>query len=210
MKNVKSRMLSWLIPICAVSAALALGAVMLMTLGANPVTGFATMFNAAFGNLEGLSNTAVKAIPLLLVGVGICIAFRANVINIGGEGQMVMGAMFATVAALLLPDLNSFISIPIILSMGILGGAVWGAIPGALKAYFNVSEILSTIMLNIVAVQFMNFMLRGPLIDPGEIERGTRIPQTARLPETTDLPVLFESVRLHLGVVIAVIAAIAV
>jgi ABC-type uncharacterized transport system permease subunit len=209
-KNLKSRLVSWCIPISAVMVALALGAVMLLSLGANPLTGFSTMFQAAFGSMEGLTGTAVKAIPLLLVGVGICIAFRANVINIGGEGQMVMGAMFATISALQLPDLNPLLAIPFILFMGILGGAFWGAIPGALKAYFNVSEILSTIMLNIVAVQFMNFMLRGPLIDPGEIERGTRIPQTARLPESTDLPVLFESVRLHLGVVIALVAAIAV
>ena len=200
----------WLIPLSAVSAALLIGAIMLLSLGANPVAGFATMFSAAFGSLEGLSITAVKAIPLLLVGVGICVSFRANVINIGGEGQMVMGAMAATISALLIPELPSVISIPFILLMGILGGAFWGAIPGALKAYFNVSEILSTIMLNIVAVQFMNFMLRGPLIDPGEIERGTRIPQTARLPESTDLPVIFESVRLHLGVVIALLAAVAI
>lgn len=208
MKNVKTRLTSWLIPICAVIAALGIGAIMLVTLGANPFNGFITMFSAAFGNIDGLAATAVKSIPLLLVGVGICISFRANVINIGGEGQMVMGAMFGTMTALMAPPLPSVFFIPLVLVMGIIGGALWGAIPGALKAYFNVSEILSTIMLNIVAVQFMNFMLRGPLIDPGEIERGTRIPQTARLPEATDLPIIFESARVHLGVVIAVLTAI--
>jgi len=166
------------------------------------------MISAAFGNMEGLSNTAVKSIPLLLVGVGICIAFRASVINIGGEGQMVMGALLSTIAALSLPDLPSVLIIPLVLIVGLVGGALWGAIPGALKAYFNVSEILSTIMLNIVAVQIMNFMLRGPLIDPGEIERGTRIPQTARLPGTTDLPILMEGLRMHAGFIIALLAAV--
>ncbi len=181
---------------------------MLGSIGANPIKGYGTMIGAAFGNLEGLSNTAVKSIPLLLVGVGICIAFRASVINIGGEGQMVMGALLSTIAALYLPDLPSFVLIPLVLIVGFLGGALWGAIPGALKAYFNVSEILSTIMLNIVAVQIMNFMLRGPLIDPGEIERGTRIPQTARLPEATDLPILMEGLRMHAGFIISLLAAV--
>jgi len=204
----RSKLIGLLIPLCAVLGALVIGAIMLITIDANPIKGYGTMLAAAFGNIDGLSNTAVKSIPLLLVGVGICIAFRASVINIGGEGQMVMGALFSTIAALSLPDLPSFLIIPLVLIVGFLGGALWGAIPGALKAYFNVSEILSTIMLNIVAVQIMNFMLRGPLIDPGEIERGTRIPQTARLPEATDLPILLEGMRMHAGFIIALLAAV--
>lgn len=204
----RSKLIGLLIPLCAVLGALVIGAIMLIAIDANPIKGYGTMLAAAFGNVDGLSNTAVKSIPLLLVGVGICIAFRASVINIGGEGQMVMGALFSTIAALSLPDLPSFLIIPLVLIAGFLGGALWGAIPGALKAYFNVSEILSTIMLNIVAVQIMNFMLRGPLIDPGEIERGTRIPQTARLPEATDLPILLEGMRMHAGFIIALLAAV--
>jgi simple sugar transport system permease protein len=197
-----------LIPLSAVIAALLIGAIMLGALGANPIKGYQVMIVAAFGSIEGLASTAVKSIPLLLVGVGICIAFRTGVINIGGEGQMVMGALLSTIAALAFPDLPSFLLIPLVLIVGLLGGAIWGAIPGALKAYFNVSEILSTIMLNIVAVQIMNYMLRGPLIDPGEIERGTRIPQTARLSEASDLPMLLEGVRLHSGYLIALLAAV--
>jgi len=192
----------------SVCVALAFGAIMLLALGANPVTGYTTMLTAAFGSAEGLSSTAVKAIPLMLVGVGICIAFRANVINIGGEGQMVMGGLFATTVALAMPGAPALVLLPLILLTGMIGGACWGAIPGALKAHFNVSEILSTIMLNIVAVQFMNFLLRGPLIDPGEIERGTRIPQTQRLPEAADLPMLSENLNLHSGILIALLAAI--
>jgi len=119
-----------------------------------------------------------------------------------------MGGLFATTAALSMPGAPSIILLPVILLTGMIGGACWGAIPGALKAHFNVSEILSTIMLNIVAVQFMNFLLRGPLIDPGEIERGTRIPQTARLPEAADLPMLSESLNLHSGILIALVAAV--
>lgn len=209
MAGVKTKIAGWLIPVCAVGMALALGAVMLLSLGADPVSGYATMFGSAFGNIEGLAATATKSVPLLLVGIGICISFRASVINIGGEGQMVMGALLATTAALAFPQLDSVFLIPLVLFAGLVGGAAWGAIPGALKAYFNVSEILSTIMLNIVAVQFMNFLLRGMLIDPGEIARGTRIPQTARLPQASDLPLLFEGLRIHLGFLIALLAAVA-
>lgn len=210
MKTINKRtLIGFIIPVCAVLIALAIGSVMLLSLGANPFNGYGTMFNAAFGSLEGIANTSVKSIPLLLVGVGICIAFRANVINIGGEGQMVMGALFSTATALFITGLPSLLMIPLVLVVGAIGGALWGAISGALKAYFNVSEILSTIMLNIVAVQFMNFLLRGPMIDPGEIERGTRIPQTARLPESTDLPILLEGMRMHLGFIVALLAAVA-
>jgi simple sugar transport system permease protein len=145
-----------------------------------------------------------------LVGVGIVIAFRANVINIGGEGQIILGALMSTSAALIFRDLPAVILLPTVLLAGFVGGGIWGWIPGMLKAYFKVNEILSTIMLNIVAVQLMNFLLRGELIDPAEIEAGTRIPQTERLPEAADLPVLVTNTRLNLGAVFAVLAAIAV
>ncbi len=208
--RARSRYVPYLVPIAAVLAALLLGAVMLVLLSASPVEGFQEMFRGAFGSSDALISTALKATPLLFVGVGITIAFRANVINIGGEGQMVAGGLLSTATALALPsDLPAVVMLPAVLVMGIVGGAIWGAVPGALKAYYGVNEILSTIMLNIVAVQLMNFLLRGPMIDPGEIERGTRIPQTERLAESADLPLILGSDRLHIGPLLAVLAAIA-
>ncbi len=203
------RYLAYSVPLIAVLAALIIGALMLVALDASPAEGMKAMFDGAFGSGDALISTALKATPLLLVGVGITIAFRANVINIGGEGQMVLGGLLSTALALALGDLPAYIMVPLVLIAGMVGGAIWGAIPGALKAYYGVNEILSTIMLNIVAVQLMNYLLRGPLIDPGEIERGTRIPQTARLPESADLPLIFGSDRLHIGPLIAILAAIA-
>ncbi len=208
--RARSRYVPYLVPIAAVLAALLLGAVMLVLLDASPVEGFQEMFRGAFGSSDALISTALKSTPLLFVGVGITIAFRANVINIGGEGQMVAGGLLSTATALALPsDLPAVVMLPAVLVMGIVGGAIWGAVPGALKAYYGVNEILSTIMLNIVAVQLMNFLLRGPMIDPGEIERGTRIPQTERLAESADLPLILGSDRLHIGPLLAVLAAIA-
>lgn len=205
-----SHLLSYSVPALAVLGAFAIGAVMLAALGANPFTGFWAMAKGAFGSSGALVETALKSTPLLLVGVGITIAFRANVINIGGEGQMVAGALASTITALGMTDVPALVALPLALAAGVAGGAIWGAIPGGLKAYFGVNEILSTIMLNVVAVQAMNWLLRDPLIDPMEIERGTRIPQTARLPESTDLPLFVEGGRLHIGPVIAVAAAVLV
>ena len=197
-----------LIPFAAAFAALLIGAVIIWVLGANPFVGYWELLKGAFGSGDALADTAVRAMPLLLVGTGICIAFRASVINIGGEGQIVCGALLSTVTALALPDLPSVILIPMVLLAGVIGGGFWGAIPGALKAYLGVNEILSTIMLNIVAIQVMNYLLRAPLIDPLEIERGTRIPQTERLSENADLPILIAGTRLHLGVVVALLASV--
>jgi len=201
-----SRLQRLLIPVTAVVGALAVGAIMLLALGANPIEGYWAMLEGAFGSTNALIETALKATPLLLVGVGITIAFRANVINIGGEGQIISGAIFSTGAILLLPDTSGFILVPVVILAGLLGGAVWGAIPGALKAYFGVSEILSTIMLNLVAAQVMNFLLRGPFRDPNANELGA-IPQTERLSEGADLPILVGS-RLHSGPLIAVVMAV--
>ena len=205
---MSSKYLAYLVPVGAVAFALLIGAIMLLALDASPIEGFRALAKGAFGSSGALTETALKATPLLFVGVGITIAFRANVINIGGEGQMVAGGLLATMTALWLPEMSAFIMLPAVIMAGLLGGAIWGAVPGYLKAYFGVNEILSTIMLNIVAVQLMNYLLRGPLIDPGEIERGTRIPQTQRLQEGADLPNLLGSNRLHIGPLLAIAAAI--
>ncbi len=184
------------------------GAVMILALGANPIDGLVAIFDGAFGTPERLATTAVRATPLLLVGTGITVAFRSRVINIGGEGQIVIGALLATAVALVIPNTPRPLLIPLVMIAGMIGGGLWGAIPGALKAYASVNEILSTIMLNLVAVQVMNYLLRGPMIDPLEIE-GSRIPQTERLTDNAALPTLVPNTRLHLGVVIAIAAAVA-
>jgi simple sugar transport system permease protein len=198
-----------LLPLIATLAALGIGAVMLLVLGANPITAYLALLEGAFGSTNALADTLVKATPLLLVGLGICIAFRGGVINIGGEGQLVVGALAATVVGLSFPNSPGWLIIPLAMLAGFLGGAVWGGIAGVLKSYYNVNEILSTIMLNQIAVQGMNFLLRDALIDPVQLEAASRIPQTARLSPAFDLPRWIPT-RLHLGALIAVILAAAV
>jgi simple sugar transport system permease protein len=195
-----------LMPFLATLAALGVGAVMLMVFDANPVVAYGALLEGAFGSTNAIADTLVKATPLLLVALGICIAFRGGVINIGGEGQLVLGAVASTLVGLTNPDMPGYLLIPLALLVGFFAGGAWGAIPGLLKAYFNVNEILSTIMMNAIAVQGMNFLLRGPMIDPVQLEAASRIPQTARLSAAFDLPRLVPT-RLHLGTGLAIIAA---
>ena len=204
-----SRVVDALLPVFATLAALAVGAVMLYALGANPIKAYGALVKGAFGSGNALAETAVKAVPLLLVGLGICISFRANVINIGGEGQMIIGAILGTLVGLVLTGWPGWVVIPLALLAGFVGGALWGAIPGALKVYFSVNEILSTVMMNAIAVLIMSYLLRGPMIDPAQAELASQIPQTAALDVAFRLPRLVPT-RLHLGAALAIGLAILV
>lgn len=235
-----ARVVDNLLPLIAVVGALIVGAVVLILLDVAPTDAYWAMLTGAFANKNGLADTLVKAIPLLLVGLGIVIAFRANVINIGAEGQLIVGALLSTYLAITLGErLPGFIVIIICLIAGTLMGGIWAGIPGYLKAKLNVNEILSTIMMNQIAIQVGFFLLRGPMIDPAEVEAGTNIPHSARLPRSTDLPrftdiaqalgftesardlemtgfggelygLLVEPTRLHTGLLIAVVMAVLV
>lgn len=232
------QLLDPLLPLIAVVAALLVGALVLILLEVSPLEAYQAMFSGAFTNKNGLADTLVKAIPLLLVGLGIVIAFRANVINIGAEGQLIMGALLTTYLGLQLGDrMPGYIVITICLLAGAFMGGIWGAIPGYLKARLGVNEILSTIMMNQIAIQIGFYLLRGPMIDPAEVEAGTNIPHSARLSRSVDLPrftdvakwlgfsesakdlgltgfsaelygLLVEPTRLHTGLIIAVLMAV--
>jgi general nucleoside transport system permease protein len=204
-----SRLVDGLLPVFATLAALLIGAIMLLLLKVNPIEAYKALWDGAFGSTNAFAETLVKATPLLLVAIGICISFRGDVINIGGEGQMIIGAILATWVGLTFTTLPGWVVITLAMLAGFLGGAVWGGIPGFLKAYFSVNEILSTVMMNAIAVQLMNFLLRGPMIDPAQAEVASQIPQTARLLEIFRLP-RFVPTRLHFGALIAVGLAILV
>ena len=197
-------------PILAVLAALMVGAVMLLLLGANPLTAYATMVRGVFGSVSGFTQSLVKATPLLLVGLGICIAFRASVINIGGEGQIIAGALMATWFSLQFRTWPGWLLIPATMIMGFLAGAFWGLIPGILKARLKVNEILSTVMMNAIALQLMNLLIRGPLIDPAGVTAGTYLAQSERLPQQVWLSRLVPQTLLHTGAIVAVMLAVVV
>ncbi len=204
------RVFDTLLPFFATILALVVGAVFLVILGVNPLTAYSSLLRGAFGTVSGFTQTLAKATPLLLVALGICIAFRGGVINIGGEGQIIIGAVAAAAVALALPTLPGLLLIPLTLGAGVVGGAVWGGIAGVLKARFGVNEILSTVMLNAIALQLMNFLLRGPMLDPEQIAAGTNIPQSATLPDQVWLLRLVPRTLLHVGAILALALALIV
>ena len=199
-----------LLPLVGVLVALLIGAVMLVVLKADPFAAYGALVSGAVGSVSGITQSFVKATPLLLVGLGICIAFRANVINIGGEGQIIVGAIIATWFPLTFNTWSGWLLIPCTLTLGFLAGAAWGFVPGILKARLHVNEILSTIMMNSIAQQLMYLLLRGPLMDPSGISSGTFLAQSARLPQQAWLPRLIPQTLLHAGTILAVLLAIVV
>jgi len=222
------RVLDALMPVFATLVALMIGAVMLVLMDANPVDAYKALYEGAFGTKNSVADTLIKATPLLLVGIGICISFRGGVINIGGEGQMIVGGLAATWLALEFQDASPEVMIPACLVASFVAGAIWGGIAGVLKAYFNVNEILSTIMLNQIASLGMGYLVRQVLIDPRHKNSASPIPETQRLPREFDLPRIGESLDkvydflgisgekvwsttlLHNGVIIAAILSILV
>ncbi len=218
-KRIVERTLDAVPILIALALALLVAAIMILALNENPLVAFAAMWDGAFGSENKFAETLVKATPILFVAIGITIAFRGGVINIGGEGQMITGALIGTAITLQLSHASPFVVIPAALVAGFFAGGIFGGIAGFLKAYFDVNEILSTIMLNQVAVQLMNFLLNGIMLDPAEAGVNN-IPKTARIAETAQLPrlaiplggenILFDRTRLHWGFIIAILLAIVI
>ena len=157
------------------------------------------MFSWPFIPECGLSDTIQKMIPLMLTGLGLIVVFRMRIWNIGAEGQLYLGAMVTTWGALfLLKDFQSSLAVPILLIIGSLAGALWGAIPGILKAFLNLDEIVATLMLNYIAYYWVNYLIYGPWKDP----HGYNFPLTAIFPEHTWLPNIGDT-NIHFGIFIA-------
>lgn len=199
-------------PFILIVAALLVGAGLLRLTGANPWVVYSAMAELAFGSLYGWSDTTIKATPLILAGLGVSIAFRMRLWNIGAEGQLFMGAFMATGVALfwLPPETPQAM---LLLTMGIagfIGGALWGAIPGVLKAKLNVNEIITSLMLNYVAFLWVSYFVYGPWSERG-FGLTPPFPNTAWLPRLTDyaeaIPIL-RGLTAHFGIVLAIALAV--
>ncbi len=208
--SLLNAILDAVLPVLATVLALIIGIFMLKALGKDPVTAYQALFAGAFGSKRAILQTLLKATPLLLVGIGVCIAFRGGVINIGGEGQITVGALAAAAVGLYVPIQSRAVMIPLCLLSAILAGAVWGGIPGILKAKMGVNEILTTVMMNSIAVYLSNYLLIGPMIDPHEVEAGTRAAETAQLPENLWLTRLAPPSMLNTGSIIALVLSVLV
>ena len=202
-----SRGAIFLVPLISLFLALLFGAILLALAGANPIETYRAMVNGAFGTTYNITETLVKAVPLIFTGLSVAIAFRMLFWNIGAEGQLVMGGIAAAWVALFwvenltfLPQ-TPFLWIPLMMVAAILAGALWGLIPALLKAFLNVNEIITTLMFNYIAILFYQFLFTIAWKDPA----GFGFPGSAQIAEFTRLPRL--NGRLHAGIVIAIIAA---
>ncbi|MFV0420882.1 ABC transporter permease [Oleidesulfovibrio sp.] len=184
--------------------AFVVGALVIGAFGANPLTAYGVMLQGALGSGYGLAEVAVKAIPLTLTGLAVALAATMQLWNIGCEGQFVMGGIGATWAALYLsPFLPPWLVLPAVILCGAVMGMVWALIPAALKVWTNVSEILSTLLLNYVAIIIVEHLYFGPWRDP----EGFGFPGTMTFPDEAMLPRLFD-MRIHMGILLAIAAAL--
>ena len=205
----------WLSPaatIGAVLVALIAGGLMIAIAGGDPVRSYVHIFNAAFGSVGVISDTLVKATPLILTGLACAIAFRMRLWNIGAEGQFLMGAWGAS-AVILLPLLPSgtpgIVLIPAMMIAGALAGAAWAFVPGILRARLGVNEIITSLMLNYVALFWVQFWVFGPWSEGG-FQQTRPFPHEAWLPRLTDLSSAvpaFSGLTVHLGLAFGLIAA---
>lgn len=171
--------------------------------GKNPLTVYSLMYQGAFGSAYSLSETVVKAIPLILCGLAVSLAFRMKLWNIGAEGQFFMGACAATWLALSFPNWPSYFLLPTMLVAGFLAGGLWGLIPAIPRAYFKVNETISTLLLNYIAILWVDYLIFGPWRDP----KGYNFPYTAPFSPSAILPA-FGNTRIHLGLVIGLVIAL--
>ncbi len=193
----------WTVP-AVVLVVLAAGAGLLAaSYGWSSVSAF---WSGSFGSWYGFtSGTLVRAVPLMLTGLGVALAFRAGVFNIGADGQLLAGAAVATYVGLQWSALLGHTALPVALFAGAVAGAAWAGIAAVLRSRFGVLEVISTLMLNFVAADLVAFLVRGPLQEPLHI-----YPQSASLPAAARLPTFGPATRLHWGIVLAVALAIGV
>ncbi|MEA1960268.1 MAG: ABC transporter permease [Bacillota bacterium] len=191
------------VPILSILLAFAFGWIFLSLSGFEPGETYRRMFQGAFGSKYAISETIVKAIPLSLAGLAVSLAFRMKLWNIGAEGQIYMGAFAASGVALSVGDASAWLMLPIMLIAGFVAGGLWGAIPGTLRAFWDVNETITSLMLNYVAIFWVDYLVFGPWKDPGSLG----FPLTPRFPAGGYLPTLGMS-RVHMGLVIAAVIAV--
>ena len=198
--TTKSAVNSVFSAVSAVFSALVFGFVLLWVCGYDAVKAYTTLFNGAFGSTNRFAETIVKTVPLTIMALGAAIAFKSKIWNIGGSGQFIVGGIFSLFVALNF-KLPVFIIFPLSMLMGFAGGALWGGIAGYLKAKYSANEVITTLMLNYIAVYLLAWLVRGPMMDPA----GFGFPQTPLVDKSLQLSNLLAGTRLHSGIIFTVI-----
>ncbi len=197
-----------MVPLMAVFGALILGALFLTATGNSPGEVYAKLLDNSFGSARTISETLIAATPLILTGVAAAIAFKMLVWNIGAEGQLMVGAIAAAGVAIALGDgVSAFVAVPLVIVAGAIGGAFWAGIAAVPRVYLGTNEIITTLMLNFIGLNLMNYLVFGsfsPWRDPDSLQ----FPQGRPIPEAVNLPRIFEDQRVDYGLLVAIAVAI--
>ena len=189
------------IPLISVLCGFAVAGVAVLITGSDPIAAFTALFQGAFTNPRAFPETLVATVPYIFLGLAVALGFRAGLFNIGAEGQFYLGAIFGVLAADNL-HVAGIVEIPIALAFGMLGGFIWAAVPGLLKARFGAHEVITTIMLNYIAFQLTDFLInKGAMSD-----KHSTAPRTPFIDPGAHLPILLTGTRLHLGLILAILA----
>ncbi|WP_282609726.1 ABC transporter permease [Pelagibius sp. Alg239-R121] len=189
----------------AVLAALLVGALLISMTEVSAWTAYRELFSGAFFDYYGVASTLVKMSPILLAGLAVVIPLRAGLFNIGAEGQIYIGALTASMAALYLPEMPAFIHISIVVVAGAMGGGLWGFIPGYLKAYHGINEVIVTILMNYVGINLVSFFAGGPMM-----QEGAPYPYSPEIAEHLWLPWIMDGTDAHAGVLVGIFLAFVV
>lgn len=196
-----SNIMNIFVPIIAVILTLITGSIIFSLMGFNPFFALHTFFVSPISTTYGISELLVKATPLALIAIGLAFCFKNNIYNIGAEGQLTMGAIFGGGIGIYFHDTNSFWLLPLMIIGGAIGGAFWAMIPALLKNKFNTNEILTSLMLVYVALFILDYLVVGPWRDP----EGYSFPKTRPFSDSGRMPLLFEGLRIHIGLIITLI-----
>ena len=204
-RSQPSALMRFSAPVVATLATLMVGSVLFVVLGHDPFETMYAFFIAPLSSLNGVSEWLLKASPLILIGCGLAVGFRANVWNIGAEGQLIVGAIAATGVGLFTPVASTYFALPAMMVAGMTAGMAWAAIPAFLRAKMNTNEILVTLMMTYVAALLLSYLIHGPWRDP----HGFNYPQTAPLPNTAMFPLFNYAYRVNYSIFLTVVAVLA-
>ena len=206
-RRQRSRLFAIASPFIALVLTLIGGAVLFAGLGQSPLIGLYHYFIVPLTEAWSLHELAVKAGPLIMIAAGLCVCYRSNNWNIGAEGQLIAGAILASAVPILYPDFRTVLTLPLMLLLGLLGGAIYAMIPAVLKARFGANEILTSLMLVYVAQLFLDWIVRGPWRDPG----GLAFPGSIRFPDAARIAeIAVAQGNAHYGIVLSLLSAIGI
>jgi len=195
------KIFDYIIPILSVVAGLLVGAIFMKIIGADPIEAYKVLWSSSFGSMRGFSEMLVNTIPLIFTGLAVAFGFRIGLFNIGGDGQFLIAYLASAYIGFLF-QLPMYFHLPLAVLAGILAGGVWGGFAGYLKATLGVHEVITTIMMNYIALYFVGYMASGPLKAQGGL------PATPKIFDSAKLPRLMTGLRLHWGIFLAIGAAI--